>query len=90
MRSTRPIDTHHEPHGQASVNQGVAVTTSVETAEENSRRVNRTRSVFFFIAGTCCERTPVSFSIFLFETKKPTVGKKTLMRSYSTSETETP
>jgi hypothetical protein len=25
MRSTRPIDSPHEPHGQASVNQGVAI-----------------------------------------------------------------
>jgi hypothetical protein len=27
MRSTRPIDPPHEPHGQASVNQGVAIAT---------------------------------------------------------------
>jgi hypothetical protein len=27
MRSTRPIDSPHEPHGQASVNQGVTITT---------------------------------------------------------------
>jgi hypothetical protein len=26
MRSTRPIDPPHEPHGRASVNQGVAIT----------------------------------------------------------------
>jgi hypothetical protein len=27
MRSTRPIDPPHEPHGQASVNQGVHIAT---------------------------------------------------------------
>jgi hypothetical protein len=27
MRSTRPIDPPHEPHGQASVNQGVGIPT---------------------------------------------------------------
>jgi hypothetical protein len=27
MRSTRPIDSPHEPHGQASVKQGVDITT---------------------------------------------------------------
>jgi hypothetical protein len=29
MRSTRPIDSPHEPHGQASVKQGVAITTGM-------------------------------------------------------------
>jgi hypothetical protein len=34
MRSTRPIDPPHEPHGQASVNQGVAITTGMSTLHE--------------------------------------------------------
>jgi hypothetical protein len=28
MRSTRPIDPPHEAHGQASVNQGIAISTT--------------------------------------------------------------
>jgi hypothetical protein len=32
MRSTRPIEQPHEPHGQTSVNQGVAISTRETTS----------------------------------------------------------
>jgi hypothetical protein len=36
MRSTRPIDPPHETHGQASVNQGVAISTALTHAGDSS------------------------------------------------------
>jgi hypothetical protein len=35
MRSTRPIDSPHEPHGQASVKQGVAITSRLGPRASN-------------------------------------------------------
>jgi hypothetical protein len=54
MRSTRPIDSPHVPHGQASVNQGVAIFAQ-EVTESGT---NKQHIIIFLVT--------VKFGLFLW------------------------
>jgi len=72
MRSTRPIDPPHEPHGPASVNQGVYIIAELSTKKQQTLTISlssvcnrqiRPQMFRFFVSHSACP--PLSLSLRL-------------------------